>query len=67
MGLKDLVNKRIGKTTKFMGEDIKINKLSVNEISAIRASASKAKDSDQDEDNLEILRNIIKSSCDEAK
>ena len=62
MGLKDLVNKRITKSTKFMGEDIKISKLTVSEITEIREAAKKAKDSGNDDDNIDILKQIVMKS-----
>jgi transcriptional regulator of met regulon len=62
MGLKELVNKRITKSIKFMGEDIKISKLTVAEITIIREQAKIAKDSTNDADNLEILKQIVVKS-----
>ena len=67
MGLRELINKRVTKTYKFMSEDIKIAKLTVAEITDIRAQAKKAQDSPDDADNLDILKSIIRNSVEGGK
>ena len=45
-GIKDLVGKKMTKSVKFMGEDVKISKLSVAEVMDIQ---NKAKTLEQDD------------------
>lgn len=63
MGIKGLVGKRVSKTVKFMGEDVKISKLSVAEVLDIQ---EKAKGNAADTDGLEILRTVIRSAVEDA-
>lgn len=64
MSFKDLVGKKMQKSTKFMGEDVKISKLSVAEILIIQAAA---KEAEVDETKgFEILKTIVKSSVEGA-
>ena len=59
-GIKSLVGKRMTRNVKFMGEDIKINKLSVAEVMDIQ---NKAKDLSEDsEEGFEILKSVIRSA-----
>ena len=63
-GMKGLVGRKMTKTVKFMGEDIKIAKLSVAEVMEIQA---KAKDLEGDEQNgFELLKKVIKLSVEKA-
>jgi len=65
MSLKDLVGKRVSKQVKFMGENITVNKLSVNEVMDLQ---KEGKDLNEDSpDGLKILRKIIRSSVVEAQ
>lgn len=60
MNIKNLVGKRVSKNVKFMGEDIKINKLSVAEVMSIQ---EKAKGLTEDsEEGISVLRSIIRSA-----
>ena len=67
MNFRDLINKRITRSIKFMNEDIKISKLTVSEITEIREQANRAKNSTDDSDNLSILKNIVKKSVEGAE
>jgi hypothetical protein len=60
MNIKNLVGKRINKKFKFMGEDININKLSVQEVMDIQSAAKDIRE-DSDE-GLSILRKVIRSA-----
>lgn len=63
-GIKGLVGRKMTKTTKFIGEDIKINKLNVAEVMAIQESAkSISEDSDA---GLSLLRKVIRLSAEGA-
>jgi len=64
MGIKELVGKRMSKVVKFMGEDIKITKLSVSEVMRIQEDA-KGLEKD-DSEGFNILRTVIKSSVENA-
>jgi hypothetical protein len=63
MSIKSLVGKRVSKAVKFMGEDVKISKLSVAEVLEIQ---EKAKNNTSDSDGLEILRTVIRSAVEDA-
>lgn len=64
MSFKDLVGRKMTKSVKFMGEDVKIAKLSVSEVLAIQNAA---KDAESDEvKGFNILKKIIKSSVEGA-
>jgi hypothetical protein len=64
MNFKDLVGKRMSKEVTFMGEKIKISKLSVAEVMAIQEAA---KDADTSEiKGFAILRQILKASVEDA-
>jgi len=57
MSIKDLVGKRMTKDAKFMGTEVKINKLSVSEIIEIQ---DLAKDAEGDEKrSFEVMRKVI--------
>jgi hypothetical protein len=63
-GIRSLVNKKMSKTVKFMGEDVKINKLSVAEVMSIQELTKDLKDSQTD--GFEILKTVIRSSVEGA-
>ena len=64
MGFENLIGKKMTKSTKFMGEDVKISKLSVSQILEIQKSA---KDAENDESKgFEILKTIIRASAEGA-
>jgi len=64
MSFKDLVGKKMTKSVKFMGEDIKISKLSVAEVKDIQAKA-KAAEGGEDE-GFETLKTVIRSAVADA-
>jgi hypothetical protein len=65
MNIKDLVNKRISKNVKFMGEDVKISKLNTSEVLSIQEAAKDL--TEESEDGLLILRKVIRSSVEGAE
>jgi len=65
MGIKDLIGKKMSKPTKFMGEEIKISKLSVAEVLSIQ-DAAKNIGSDETK-GFEILRTVIRASVENAE
>ena len=64
MNFKDLVGKRMTKTVKFMGEDVKINKLNVSEVLEIQERA-KAIDGNESE-GFSVLRKVISMAVEGA-
>lgn len=59
-GIKDLVGKKMTKSVKFMGEDVKISKLSVAEVMDIQ---NKAKTLEQDDSaGFDVLKTVIKAA-----
>jgi hypothetical protein len=63
-GIKALVGKKMTKSVKFIGEDIKITKLSVAEVMEIQDRA-KAINDDPDS-GFDLLKRIIKMSAEGA-
>jgi hypothetical protein len=64
-GIKGLVGKKMTKPVKFMGEDVKISKLSVSEVLEIQ---ERAKQVDKDDsEGFNILKTVIRSSVEGAK
>jgi hypothetical protein len=61
--MKNLVGKKQTKLFKFMGEELKISKLSVADVLEIQTKAQK---NEGDQDSLEILKSIIRSSVEGA-
>jgi len=64
MSFASLIGKRMSKSVKFMGEEVKIHKLSVAQIVTIQ-EAAKAAETDESK-GFEILKTIIKSSVEGA-
>lgn len=64
MGFEKLVGKKMSKPAKFMGEDIKISKLSVAQIMTIQEAAKTAENDESK--GFEILKTIIKASAEGA-
>jgi hypothetical protein len=60
-GLMGLLGKRVEKNVKFLGEDVKIRKLTVGEVKKIQELA-KELEGKEDSDGLDILELVIKSS-----
>ena len=63
-GIKSLIGKKMSKTAKFMGEDIKISKLSVSEVLDIQERAKAL--NDQDQEGFEILKTVIRAAVEDA-
>jgi hypothetical protein len=63
-GIRGLVGKRMSKDAKFMGDNIKINKLSVSEVLFIQTRAKVI--ADDENEGFEILKTVIRSSVDGA-
>lgn len=59
-GIKSLVGKKITKTFKFMGEDVKISKLSVSEVMGIQERAKNL--TEDSEEGFEILKSVIRAA-----
>jgi len=64
-GIKGLVGRKMTKNVKFMGEDVKISKLSVSEVMEIQERA-KALEKDGAE-GFNILKTVIRASVEGAK
>ncbi len=64
LGIKSLVGKKMTKTVKFVGEDVKITKLNVSDVMEIQEKA-KALESDSNA-GFELLKRVIKMSVDGA-
>jgi hypothetical protein len=63
-GIKSLVGKRMTKSVKFMGQDVKIAKLTVSEVLDIQDRA-KAIEKDENE-GFNVLKTVIKASVEGA-
>lgn len=68
-GIKGLVGKKMSKTVKFIGEDIKISKLSVGQVSDIQEKAKALNDAkaEDEKSGLELLKTVIRSSVEGAE
>jgi hypothetical protein len=64
MGIVALVGKRVTKEVAFMGDKIKINKLTVAEVTAIQEASKDL--TENSEDGLLVLRQVIRSSVEGA-
>jgi len=64
-GIKGLVGRKLSKTVKFMGEDVKIFKLSISEVNEIRQLAIQA-ETDEDK-HYDILRKVIRLGVEDAE
>lgn len=64
MGFKDLIGKKMSKSVKFMGEDVKIYKLSVAEVMTIQEKAKGIEQSDAE--GFSVLKIVIRSGVDGA-
>jgi len=62
--MKNLINKKITKTFKFMGEDITVSKLTVGEVIEIQEQAKALKDDDTS--GLDLLRKVIRIAVKDA-
>jgi len=67
MGFKELVGKRMTKSVKFMNEDVKISKLSVDEMMNVQTLAKALEtDSTDEKSGFNILRTVIRASVEGA-
>lgn len=64
MGIKSLIGKKMTKNVKFMGEDVKISKLSVAEVLEIQEKAKAL--TDNDAEGFNVLRSVIRSAVEGA-
>lgn len=64
-GIKGLVGRKMTKAVKFMGEDVRISKLSVSEVLEIQERA-RALEKDEAE-GFNILKTVIRASVEGAK
>jgi len=64
-GILALVGKRMTKTYKFLGADVKISKLTVAEVKAIQEAAQALKEDENA--GLDILRLVIRSAVEGAE
>lgn len=64
MSLKNLVGKEITKKYKFMGQDIDIKKLSINDVNEIQSKAKNFNENDQT--GVDLLISVIRLSVKEA-
>jgi hypothetical protein len=64
-GIKGLVGRKMSKTVKFMGEDVKISKLSVAEVLDVQEKAKRIEGNDAESFN--VLKTVIRSSVEGAK
>ena len=64
MNFKELVGRRMSKTVKFMGEDVKISKLSVAEVMSIQEAAKKLENDESE--GFNVLKLVIKSAVEGA-
>lgn len=62
-GIRGLIGRKMTKSVKFIGEDIKISKLSVSQVLEIQ---QEAKVSSENETGFELLKKIIRMSVEGA-
>lgn len=62
-GMKGLVGRKMTKPTKFMGEDVKMSKLSVAQVVEIQEAA---KNQAEGENGFELLKKVIRMSVEDA-
>jgi hypothetical protein len=63
MSFKDLIKKKMTRETKFMGESVKISKLSVAEVEEIQAIV---KQQDENTEDYTILQKVICLAVEDA-
>lgn len=61
-GIKGLVGKKMTRSIKFMGEDLKISKLSVAEVMEIQDKAKSLEK--EDSAGFDVLKTVIRSAVD---
>jgi hypothetical protein len=60
MSIKNLIGKKMSRNVKFMGEDVKITKLSVAEVLDIQEKAKNLEGNDAE--GFNILKSVIRSA-----
>ena len=65
--MKNLVGKRITKTELFMGEEVTISKLTVDQVTQVRDVYTKVSETEGDDQGFEVLRLIIRASVEGAQ
>jgi len=66
--MKNLIGKRITKDFNFMGEKVKISKLTVSEVMEIQQQIKNTEGSDDDEAaGMGLIRKVIQMSCEDSK
>jgi len=65
--MKHLVGKVITKKVPFMGEEVSIRKLSVNEVLAVQEIVKKAQKAKGEEAQIMLLQDVIKVAVPEAQ
>lgn len=63
-GIQGLIGRKMSKNVKFLGEDVKINKLSVAQVMDIQAAATATAEENQ---GLELLRKVIRMAVEGAE
>ncbi len=63
-GIKGLVGKKMTKTVKFMGDEVKISKMSVSEVLEVQEKAKSL--AENDGESFEVLKKVIKLSVEGA-
>jgi hypothetical protein len=64
-GIRGLIGRKMTKTVKFMGEDVKISKLSVSEVMEIQQRAKQV--DKNEEEGFNVLKTVIRSSVENAR
>lgn len=62
-GIKGLIGRKMTKTVKFIGEDVKISKLSVSQVLEIQEAAKSAGEGDS---GFDLLKKVIRMSVEGA-
>jgi hypothetical protein len=65
MGIQNLIGKRMSKEVTFMGEKVKIHKMSTQQVMDIQEFAKVA--SDESNEGIEVLKKIIRNSVEGAE
>ena len=58
--MKHLVGKQITKKVSFMGDEVEVKKLSVNEVFDVQALVKKLNKSKNEDDQITLLRDVIR-------
>jgi hypothetical protein len=61
-GIKGLVGRKSSKDVKFLGESVKISKLTVDQVTEIQALAKAAEESKDENSGMELLKLVIRAA-----